>query len=690
MKKQLQMKGAAALLVGISLSFTGIAQTNTNSNTLDASTLPAKRQAHLDPNTSRVSILPLVKNPKTNGAEAVLWTEDFANGFAASTNGAWTTGGVNANFVEYDTDGPDNLVALNNGWGPLPSPTAGNGFAIFDFYDRFPDAPGTFASTAAEASLTSPVINLGAGTTDAQIDLYMQLFHCCHATDKNMTIQISTDGGLTFPNEIVANAAFDRNERHWTMGLGYHFRWKISSAIVADPTNVVIRFDWTSVNPDVNAQFDNTYFWMIDDITISNVPDHSIEFTETSNGAPAHDIIFDGDGGNSKHGIMALGQSTPIGFDANVVNYGTVTQTDVKLQIEIFDDNNTLLQTLTSANGGTIAENDTLDFNTLFSSTTWTPSAAGIYNFVYTVTSDSSNVPGFEVQSDTFTMVSTNNTLHSIDWGAFSNNVGTEELGDDGSALASRLYYPNPNVLANTNHIYLENVDIRFSTASAAGGEMLFQIQDTSIDLNTGFNLAPMFSETYDVTAAMVGATGTFDLRDSLFNTWSGVYEKFGHKLSSNESYYMVAYLFSNGGASPVQIANDQTFDQPGLSSVMYETSQARWFTGFQNSLTVNAPWIRPRFAATPDGIGLEENAILSVSAYPNPVSGNIVNINFPGAGTYSLELMTLSGQLVKSESLSVNGNETQTLDVSDLASGVYLLNVAGDNATESIKLTVQ
>tara|TARA_R110002096_G_scaffold192564_2_gene374210 strand:+ start:37655 stop:39724 length:2070 start_codon:yes stop_codon:yes gene_type:complete len=689
MKKQLQMKGAMALFVGLAMGFSATAQTPNNSDRKDPTTQKANEKAYFEDSNLKKSTLPVVVNPSTFAKDAVLWSEDFASGFTGGTNGTWTTSGINANYVEYDLDGPDNLIP--NGWGPLPSPTASNGFAIFDFYNRFPD-PNGFATSPAEAKLTSPVINLGAGTTDAQIDLYMQLYNCCHATEKNMTIDISTDGGLTFPNSIVANADFDRNDRHWNLGLGYHFRWKISDYIVADPTNVVIRFNWTSTNADLNGQFDNTYFWMIDDITISDVPDHSLEFSALGSGAPAHDVIFDGDGANTKHGIMALGQATTIGMDGNIVNYGTVTQTNVKLKVDIEDDNGTTVTTLTSATGGTIAENDTLDFNTAFTSQTWTPSAAGVYNLIYSATSDSSNVPGFELQIDTFTLVVTNNTLHSMDWNAFSNNHGTNELGDDGSALASRLYFPNANVGAPSNHIYLEELDIRFSTQSTAGGEVLIEIQDTSIDLTAGFNNAPLFSKTFDVTAAMVGGTGTFDLRDSVWNPWKGIYEKFGRKLDANNSYYMVAYLFSNGGNSPVQIANDQTFPQPSLAAIMFNVADNRWYVGYtDNNLDFNAPWLRARFADTPDAnIGLEEDKLVEFEVYPNPVTGNDFAIQITEGGTYSLELVNLSGQLIQSSEINVNGSEVSKVDVSTLAKGVYVLNVKGEKLTKSVKLTIK
>ena len=686
MKKQLRLSGAIALCVGLSVSFSSTAQTNNNSNRLDPNSIKAKEQSAYENTNSRISNLPVVVNPKT-APEAVLWSEDFASGFTGGVNGNWTVGGANSNWVQYDTDGPDNLLQF--GWGPLPSPTTGNGFAIFDFYDRFPD-PNGFATSPAEGTLTSPVINLGTNA-DVELVFYQQFYHCCNF-EWNGSIDISTDGGTSFPNSINVTEDFDRNERHWNLGLGYEFRYKLKNYIQADPSNVVLRFNWTSLTADANGQFTNTYFWMIDDIELRDVPAHSLQFTVASDGAPAHDAIIDGDGANTRMGIMPLFQKGTVTFDSNILNYGTETQDNLKLIVKIVDDQGTVVDSLFSAaNGVSAAEDDTITYTQMVTSASWDPQATGTYSAVFTVHSDSINVAGFEIPSDTINFFITD-SLMSEDHNIFSNNHGTNDLGDDGSAVAARYLVKNANS-DTTGYTFIESIDLRFSTQSTAGGEVLIEVYDTNgFDFTGGFGGSALYSKSFDVTTAMVGGTGTFPIQDSVWNTWTQSYDVYNFPLQSGKPYFFVVYMFSNSGASPVQLANDQTFPQQGNSSVMYNVGQARWFTGYQNSLTFNSPWIRVRYGATPaSNIGLDEEVkAFDFDVYPNPVSTGSVNIELSKGGTYDIELVNTTGQIVKTETLSVNGVESNSINVSDLAKGVYIMNVTGDNTTESVKVTIQ
>lgn len=61
----------------------------------------------------------------------------------------------------------------------------------------------------------------------------------------------------------------------------------------------------------------------------------------------------------------------------------------------------------------------------------------------------------------------------------------------------------------------------------------------------------------------------------------------------SSNSYYFVVTLFTNTGANPIHITNDQSFGQTGMAKIMYITSQGRWFTGYSNSRGFNNPLAR-------------------------------------------------------------------------------------------------
>lgn len=604
--------------------------------------------------------------PSSKGKVAApIWSEDFSSaGMNLTTsNGTWIAGGLNSNLVAWDDDGPDNLLA--NGWTPLPSPTAGNGFAIFDFYNNFPD-PGGFATSPVEGTLTSPVINLGQDSV-VFVSFYQQLYYCCHL-EWNAWLEVSSDGGNTFTHQYNVSP-FERNARHWLLGMGYKWEIDISEGVKADPTNVVLRFNWTSTTPDANGQYSTAYFWMIDDIEISELPKNQLKFT-TYREAPAHDIIYNNDGLSGKTGFTAIDQVTPISFDSNVENFGQNDQTNVELIVTVYDAGNNLVDSLASAAIGTLNSKDTGTYQTL-TTPTWTPTNTGTYTFIYAAISDS--ISWMQTERDTFTLY-IEDSLTSLDFNIFSNSMGTTQLGDDNSAIATRIYLPSDG--NGDNDVDVFGLDVRFSTLTAEGGDVVVDVYDTlGFDLINGFGSASLFNRSYNVDASFPGQVKRLDMTTS------------GQPLAiPTGTYYFVITMFSNGGQDTIRIGNNQTFDQPGFASVMYDVGDGRWYTGYNNSLTFNAPMIR--VVSGNYTIGLNENEAVSMSVFPNPTSGE-VKIQISQGGQYEFELVNLLGQVVRKGHFAVNGSESIRRDLSDLDRGVYILNVRGDNFDESTKLTI-
>lgn len=600
---------------------------------------------------------------------AVIWSEDFSGGIPST----WQNVGYNGNLGsdpaavwEYrgPSSAPNNTTGSRGAFagtrGPIVSPSASNGFVIFD--SDYLDNGG---STTNIGGGLSPAPHLGTLITDT-IDLtghpFVELAFNSYARTffGEFKVAVSTDGGLTFPDSVEIHSDLAVNAGTTTSAIAT----ANISTTAGNQSNVVLSFVFDGRPGNVNGN--GYYFWMIDDIEIRDLPLHELRFTDAA-GAPAHDIIYDNNSSSPKEGHMEDANKVPFFFDSNVFNYGSATQNNVKLSVEIYDASSNLITTLTSAATVSLNNNDTATFADLFTSN-WNPGPINDYTIVYAITSDSTTAMMGERDSIT---VSITDSTASLDFGGFTGgDIGTDvNLGDDGAAVASLLYYPNGARVSSFTLGLTDN--------TVAGGDIQLEIYDsTGIDLLNGFGSAAIVSQQYTITASQAGADQlvTFPVRGSNGSTVD----------LAGGAYYFVVYMYSNAGASPILIANDPTFDQPGFSSIMYDTGDQRWWAGFLNSNAFESPYIRVN---TDADFSIDELAI-DFKAYPNPTAGE-VTLEVSQGGTYTIELVDMLGKVVDSQEVSINGNERLTRDYSQVNKGIYLLNLIGEDATETIKLTV-
>ncbi|HAG48731.1 MAG TPA: hypothetical protein DCL07_02130, partial [Cryomorphaceae bacterium] len=234
-------------------------------------------------------------------------------------------------------------------------------------------------------------------------------------------IDFSTDGGTTFPYSVTLNSGVAVNSSTATNDVVV----VQAGAYVGGQDSVKVRF-----------RFDGDYyFWCVDDISIVNTPPNRMAFTDWQ-GAPAQDIIYGPSAsGSSKMGIMTAKQSRGVTFDCNAINSGTNTQTNVKLQMKIYN-GGSLVQTVNSSTVSSLAAGDTANYNDLNTySTAWTPTANGSYEVVYGLLSDS-----VSVYSDT-TMLYVNDSLMSMDFNSWDNSIGASTNATqwgDGAQMCNR------------------------------------------------------------------------------------------------------------------------------------------------------------------------------------------------------------------------------------------------------------
>ncbi|MBX2907505.1 MAG: T9SS type A sorting domain-containing protein [Taibaiella sp.] len=84
-------------------------------------------------------------------------------------------------------------------------------------------------------------------------------------------------------------------------------------------------------------------------------------------------------------------------------------------------------------------------------------------------------------------------------------------------------------------------------------------------------------------------------------------------------------------------------------------------------------------------------NTDLTVTAYPNPVSGSSLNLRLGNNyGTYSISVYDVTGRLVSSESISSTVNGNATISTANWTPGLYKVAVANENSSQVISVVKQ
>ncbi len=631
---------------------------------------------------------PLLKTSKqiTNTPEAVIWSEDFSGGIPSS----WTNIGYDEldNILDsalWEYRGPSTSPSVSMGsrgayantTGTIVSPTAGNGFLIFDsdYLDNGGLATNTGNGKAPaphKGILTTASINLtGYANVELSFNSYIRYFN------GRALIAFSTDDGVTWTDTAFL---------HTDLLKGYtnHVNGIISldvSTIIGNHNNVKLRFifDGTYIPPN-GPNISGYYFWMIDDLEIKEMQKHELRFDEWKYEL-ARDIVF----GNPNQNHSKMGHTAKtffcdwtnyISFHANAYNAGYAPLHNVMLKVDILDGNNTLVNSSFSSpypvlKRGALAYRDTL--NTFTSQ--FKPQSQGQYKFIYSVLSDSASVV-----SDTFYFYVTDTNL-STDFNYYSNSIGTNEFGNDGSAIATRI-----DLDESISSAKIEKVKIGLSNISVPGGAIEIEIYDT-----TGFIYASSYSGGFPAS----NLVGTSNLHTITAKNISDVYFTIPVSDGINpfvnlywSSYFIVVKMYSNAGTNPISIRNDQTFNQVTFGKLMYNTIDQRWYNGFFGSRAINAPHIRAIISSFYCPLGIDEDALRKhVSISPNPTT-DFVHVHFTDyTARVTLTLTDLMGRVILKQELNAYGGLKHPIDMQNLPSATYLLQVNNGQSVITYKV---
>ena len=614
------------------------------------------------------------------GSETPIWSEDFASGIPSTWLNFGTANLVSDTDVVWEYRGtatnPSNTVGSRGAYmtnqTPMSSATASNGFVIFDsdFLDNAGVA-GNFGNGIAAAphiaELITDMIDL---TQHSIVDLSFTQYYRRFAGPAGSQavpatyVDFSVDGGATFPYSVTLNSGIAVNSATATNDVVNI----IAGSYIGGEDSVKVRF-----------RFDGDYyFWCIDDIQIVGTPANRMSFTEWQ-GAPAQDIIYGPSvTGSSRMGHMTLKQSRGITFDANAVNSGTASQSNVKLSVKVLDELGSLIQTVSSATKSVLNAGDTATFNDLNTyATAWTPSANAEYQLVYNLLSDS-----ISIFSDTTSLFVTD-SLMSMDFGNYDNEIGastnTTQWGD-GSQMFNR------HDLVDNEMLF--GAEVHLGASTVAGGILELSVYDSSaFNSATGFDGNKLVAYGQKVLDAQDVSQGfvRFDFTDATSGR--------GVDLDVSKGAYLYNLtMYDNQGVNPLEIANDQTWGKAGGSGWMYLAALGNWYTGYSGSRSFNNLWIRgincpATNAAACMSIGMDEESVNAITFSPNPAS-DYVSIDFGlSVGNYDISIMDLTGKVLKSEKIRAAADVK--LNISELNVGMYLVRIQKGKYVKTSKLSV-
>lgn len=581
--------------------------------------------------------------------KAIVWTETFDIGATGpgstagpnftTSNGTWTTSGTNGSIWKHSfqtTSGE-----WSNGTSPFASTTASDGFMLFDS-----DSMNNVIAQGNQSlyqpftgSIVSPPIDL---TLEASALLSIeQDFRYCCTNSHMLTVEVSSDNGLTWSAPYDLDSGTDVNDDFYTSNGDSYVRYANISGTAAGNI-VLLRFTWAGNN--------SHYYWTIDDINIQSLPDNDIQAT-------AAYIVGENNGG-IEYGRTPIDQTDANWYVGTVVyNFGGLTQTNVTT--------NDVYTGASSFNSNGSVASLLPDSTVIIEQTEPLSLVVGTYSGVHTATSTDEQ-PGAQSFGDNtrvreFAIVgaTTGSSLveYSIDGiNVYTQNTAISSLGtnsftggQDGLVLAS-LY----NIKQNCNPV---GIRVMLSSQTQAGGEIYATIMDSSLFWQE--DMTPLYVADGS-NAVITVQEKNQGYKDFYFTTPPTL---------TPGAYYAAVELLSQSGANLIRVLDDETVDQPYDASAIYLPG------GTQPGSYTNgtAFGIRLLFGAA----GLENNALANVSIYPNPSNGVFTVSNDQGL-EQTIEVYDVAGKVI----YTTTSSSAATIDLSGAASGVYTVKVSNNSGS--------
>jgi len=577
----------------------------------------------------------------------VVWYEDFANGLAGNTAaGAWSTALANGNIWKWSLTGP--VGAYSDPTAEvITSTSASNGFMAFwsdsvnsSFATDPPEPLPVF--TPYDGALVSPVLDLSA-TPNLVLVFEHRMRFCC--ADNPYFVEISTDGGSTWPTRLAATTA-GGNDDPGTVTASFN----ISAAIAADLTNVRIRFF-----NDGNGSGTSHYFWQVDDVQLVEAYDFDLQMTAAADNAFDTDLSFSYD--SLEYSIYPFNQLRALPLNMTVLNNGAVDQTNATANFTVDRAGTTVLdqdQTVANIPAGVTSR--------IFVNPDFVPpTVAGTYDCSYTITSS---------VGDATTTDNAGTSSFKVDEFIYARDGGTASSYEDGDGAGGPYFLCNGFHIAQEAELYSVDVALR------SGGSPS-PIGNTIIGTLQGADLETTLAETleHEIVATDLNGSGGSHFVSLIFDE--------PQLVEAGGDYFVCIQTYGGNvrtginGSSP-----DQT------SFIFYNGSAGEtWY------YTNSTPMVRMNFDPT---IGIEENdyqnGVGLGQCFPNPANETaVVPFDLATGSVVGFQVHDVSGKLMLTSTVGTfaAGAHRFTIDTSVLPEGVYLYTLSANGTQITKRMTV-
>ncbi|MCA0428966.1 MAG: T9SS type A sorting domain-containing protein [Bacteroidetes bacterium] len=292
-----------------------------------------------------------------------------------------------------------------------------------------------------------------------------------------------------------------------------------------------------------------------------------------------------------------------------------------------------------------------------FSPYTYASTLTGVANVSVSVLADQNN-------SNNLAMISQNI------------NCNGQAAGPD---VAGALY--GNGIGFNTGQGLLTN-KMTFQAASTLTS-VAIAISTTTSNLNNG-----MYAVVSNSTGSLIATSNTINISNANLGTYTSFTFATPVSITANTDYYIgVAQPSNSVGYFPVASYTSATNMTP--PNTLYSQPIAGGAPSVQNS-SLGFLGIKAMFqgtcTSTPTGISEVKNNIVNLNLYPNPAK-DILTVSIANVDNATIDVINALGQVV----LTVkNATETNTVNIANLAKGVYFVTVSNGQQKSTQKLVVE